>query len=232
MIGRSTSSHLSADHLSADGPDVVMAGNDQPSASAEGRPTGGSRSHRGRVRGRVCSVGAVLAVLAAAVAGCGSSATPTSSSSVTSTGSSSLAAASSASSTSSARSSSSSASSEISSSVSYPAGKEQICQARDQLRTSITALTDQGLLAAGTTAIKASVAQVQTDFDAVKTAAKQDYHAQVTDMQDALQQLQTAVGNLGNGDAAANLLAVGKAVTATGAAAEDLFTQLKTACGS
>ena len=230
MVCLSTSSNLSAD-----GPDVVMARNDQPSASAKGRPTGGSRSHRGRVRGRVCSVGAVLAVLAAAVAGCGSSATPTSSSSVTSTGSSSLAAASSASSASStpsARSSSSSASSEISSSVSYPAGKEQICQARDQLRTSITALTDQGLLAAGTTAIKASVDQVQTDFDAVKTAAKQDYHAQVTDMQDALQQLQTAVGNLGNGDAAANLLAVGKAVTATGAAAEDLFTQLKTACGS
>ena len=117
-------------------------------------------------------------------------------------------------------------------STTYPAGKEQICQARDQLKTSITALTDQGLLTAGTTAIKASVDQVQTDFDAVKTAAKEDYHSQVTDMQDALQQLQTAVGNLGNGDAAANLVAVGKAVTATAAAAEDLFTQLKTACGS
>ena len=43
----------------------------------------------------------------------------------------------------------------------------------------------------------------------------------MTDLQDALQQLQTAVGNLGTGDAAANLLAVGKAVTATAAAAED-----------
>ena len=99
-------------------------------------------------------------------------------------------------------------------------------------RELIDALTDQGLLTAGTTAIKASVDQVQTNFDAVKTAAKDDYHSQVTDLQDALQQLQTAVGNLGTGDAAANLLAVGKAVTATGAAAEDLFTQLKTACGS
>ena len=117
-------------------------------------------------------------------------------------------------------------------STSYPAGKEQICQARDQLRTSITTLTDQGLLTAGTTAIKASVDQVQTDFDAVKAAAKEDYHSQVTDMQDALQQLQTAAGNLGNGDAAANLVAVGKAITATAAAAEDLFTQLKTTCGS
>ena len=94
------------------------------------------------------------------------------------------------------------------------------------------ALTDQGLLAAGTTAIKASVKQVQTNFDAVKAAAKDDYHAQVTDLQDALQQLQTAVGNLGNGDAAANLSAAAKAVTATATAAEDLFTQLKTTCGS
>jgi hypothetical protein len=164
-------------------------------------------------------VAAVLILIAAGIAGCGSGTTATSSSSSTSS--------SSASSASSAKSTTG-----ASSSASYPAGKEQICQARDELRTSITALTDQGLLTAGTTAIKASVAQVQTDFDAVKTAAKQDYHSQVTDLQDALQQLQTAVGNLGTGDAAANLLAVGKAVTATAAAAEDLFTQLKTACGS
>ena len=89
-----------------------------------------------------------------------------------------------------------------------------------------------GLLASGTDAIKASVKQVQTNFDAVKTAAKDDYHSQVTDMQDALQQLQTAAGNLGSGDAAGNTVAVGKAITATAAAAEDLFTQLKTTCGS
>ncbi len=73
-----------------------------------------------------------------------------------------------------------------------------------------------------------SVDPVQQAFEAVKTAAKQDYNSQVSDMQDALQQLQTAVGNLGSGDAAANILAVGKAVTATTAAANDLFTHLQT----
>jgi cytoskeletal protein RodZ len=179
---------------------------------------------------RALCIGGVLTLLAAAIAGCGSgtTATTTSPSSPSSTSSS----PSSSASKSSSSASSAKSTTETSSSTSYPAGKEQICQARDQLRTSITTLTDQGLLTAGTTAIKASVDQVQTDFDAVKTAAKQDYHSQVTDMQDALQQLQTAVGNLGSGDAAANLLAVGKAVTATAAAAEDLFTQLKTACGS
>jgi hypothetical protein len=213
-------------NLSIDGCGSVNDRNQQPTADAHGRPTFvGSRYHGRRVRVHAWGLGAVLILMATAIAGCGSGTTATTSSaSSTSSSASSASTASSASSASSTKGTSSSAS--------YPAGKEQICQARDQLRTSITTLTDQGLLAAGTTAIKASVEQVQTDFDAVKTAAKQDYHAQVTDMQDALQQLQTAVGNLGTGDAAANLLAVGKAVTATAAAAEDLFTQLKTACGS
>jgi len=199
--------------LSVDGSHAFMARNDQSPATAKGRPTGGSRSHRLRA----CSVGAVLAVLAVAVTGCGSNAAPSSSSAATSSASS--------------ASSSASSASETSGSASYPAGKEQICQARDQLRASITALTDQSLLAAGTTAIKASVDQVQTDLDAVKVAGKQDYQAQVTNLQEALQQLQTAVGNLGNGDTAENVRAVGKAVTLTGAAGEDLLTQLKTACG-
>ena len=182
-------------------------------------PVPGGRSPGRTIRS--IGVGAVLVLLAGTTVACGSGNTTTSSS-----------AASSSSSSSSSSSAASASAAATSGSTTYPAGKEQICQARDQLKTSITSLTDQGLLTAGTTAIKASVQQVQTDFDAVKSAAKEDYHSQVTDMQDALQQLQTAAGNLGNGDAAANLVAVGKAVTATAAAAEDLFTQLKTACGS
>jgi hypothetical protein len=226
-IEPSRSGEPMAFHGTSPNPSVDRSGpaNDRNRQTTHGRPTVRSQNHDRRVPVRAWRVAAVLILIAAGIAGCGSGTTATSSSSssttTTTTTSSSASSASSAKSTTGA-----------STSASYPAGKEQICQARDELRTSITALTDQGLLAAGTTAIKASVDQVQTDFDAVKTAAKGDYHSQVTDLQDALQQLQTAVGNLGNGDAAANLLAVGKAVTATGAAAEDLFTQLKTACGS
>jgi hypothetical protein len=51
-------------------------------------------------------------------------------------------------------------------------------------------------------------------------------------MQSAVDQVQTAAGNLGNGDAAQNLQAVGTAIAATGIAAEDLFSKLQTACGS
>ena len=48
-------------------------------------------------------------------------------------------------------------------STGYPAGKEDICRARDQLRTSIDQLTSTQLLALaeGTNAIKAGVDQVQ-----------------------------------------------------------------------
>jgi len=198
---------------------VVDVGKQQFTDNDIGRAAGSGPHRRQRVRLRVWGVSALLTLLAVTVAGCSSGTAP----SATATTSSALA---------SLTTSSASTTEKTSISTSYPAGKEQICQARDQLKASITALTDQGLLAAGTTAIKASVDQVQTDLGAVKTAAKQDYNAQVTDLQDALQQLQTAVGNLGSGDAAANLRTVGNAITATVAAAEDLFTQLKTACGS
>lgn len=160
---------------------------------------------------RSLGAAAILSLLATVVAGCASGATTTSSPSPSAATSSITA---------------------TSGSTSYPAGKEDICQARDQLRTSINQLTDTQLVAEGTNAIKAGVEQVQTDFDAVKAAAKDDYQAPVTALQSALQQLQTAVGNLGSGDATANLRAVGAAITTTGAASENLFTQLKTACGS
>lgn len=117
-------------------------------------------------------------------------------------------------------------------STSYPAGKEDICRARDQLRTSIDQLTNTQVVAEGTNAIKAGVDQVQTDFAAVKAAAKDDYQAPLTALQSALQQLQAAVANLGSGDATANLRAVSTAISATGTASQNLFTQLKTACGS
>lgn len=201
--------------LTVGGSGSVKVRNHQPTANSAGGSTVGRRHERRYSRVRAWGAGAVLTLLVVMVGGCASSTTPPSSSS-----------------SSSIASSSASSTTEVSISTSYPAGKEQICQARDQLQTSVTTLTDQKLLTAGTTAIKASVDQIQSDFDAVKVAGKQDYQAQVSDMQDALQQLQTAVGDLGNGEAASNLKAVGAAITATGAAAEDLFTQLKTACDS
>ena len=200
--------------------------------TAPGAPRGGprppSRSRRRRGPVRSVVVSAAAAALAVAVAGCGSGTTPSTTTSTSTAGSPSSASASTAGSSGSASASMAGSAG----STSYPAGKEQVCQARDQLKTSTTALTNPSLLTGGSTAIKAAVDQVQTDLTAVAAAGKQDYQPQVTAMQSSLQQLQTAVGNLGNGSASENLKTIGTAIAATGTATGDLFTQLKTACGS
>jgi hypothetical protein len=151
----------------------------------------------------VCS----MAVLAMAVAGCSSKATTTSAAASSSTTS-------------------------ASTDTSYPADKAQLCAARDQLKASVTALATPSLLVGGTTAIKSAIDKVQTDADAVKAAAKQDYQPQVNALQTSVQDLRTAAGNLGSGSVTKNLQTVGSDIAKVGTAAEALFTQLTTSCGS
>jgi len=172
-----------------------------------------------RTVGGVLVVAAALAVFAAAAAGCSSSSTSSSSTS-------------SSPSTSASTTTAKSTTAKSSAATSYPAGKEQLCQARDQLQASINALTNPSLLVGGTTAIKSAVDQVQTDLTALGAAAKDDYKPLVTALQTSLQQLETAVGDLGNGDVTKNMQTVGTDIAAVGTAAADLFTQLKATCGS
>lgn len=117
-------------------------------------------------------------------------------------------------------------------SATYPAGKQEVCQARDELKTSVQALTKPALLTGGSSAIKAAVDDVQTNLDALKTAAKQDYQPEVEALQSSLTDLETAVGNLGNGNMSENLQTVGTAIAAVGTTSSDLFTKLQTTCGS
>jgi hypothetical protein len=107
-----------------------------------------------------------------------------------------------------------------------------VCQARDQLKTSVEALTDPSVLTSGTSAIKAAVDRVQSNLDALRTAAKQDYKPEVDAFQTSLQQLESAVGNLGNGNLSQNLQAVGSAIAKVGTTSGDLFSKLKAACES
>ena len=153
----------------------------------------------------VCS----MAVLAMAVAGCSSKASTTSASASTST-----------------------STTMASSSTNYPADKEQLCAARDQLKASVTALAKPSLLVGGTTAIKAAIDRVQTDADAVKAAAKQDYQPQVNALETSLQDLRTAAGNLGNGSVSKDLQTVATDIGNVGTATQAVFTQLTTSCGS
>ena len=164
-----------------------------------------------RARATSIATGTMVSILAL-ITGCSSSTTPSA--------------------TTSAPTSAATSAVASSSRASDPAGKGQVCAARDQLKTSVAALTDASLLTSGTTGINAAVAQVQTDLAAVKTAGKQTYATEVDAMQSAVDQLKKAAGDLGNGNAAENLQSVGTAIASTGVAAEGLFTKLAATCGS
>lgn len=186
--------------------------------------------HWARVRSAV--VGAALVVVVVAVAGCSSSDTNPTTPSTSTSVSSAVSASSSPSSRPQTAGSPSSTHASSTGSASYPAGKEQVCQARDQLTTSIGALTNTSLLTGGTNGIKAAVEQVQNDLTAFTTAAGQDYQPQVNALKSSLQQLQTTTGNLQDDNLAGNLQTLGTGIAAVATAATDLFTQLKAACGS
>src|SRR3954453_777758 len=68
-----------------------------------------------------------------------------------------------------------SSSAQESAASSYPAGKEDVCQARDQLSASIKGLTDPALLTGGTAGIQAAVGEVQSSLTALVAAGKDDY---------------------------------------------------------
>jgi hypothetical protein len=114
----------------------------------------------------------------------------------------------------------------------YPAGKEDVCQARDELSASINALTDPALLTGGTAGIQAAVGEVQTSLTALVAAGQDDYGPQLDALQAALDQVQTAVADVGDGNAATGLVAIGAAIGSVGTAASILFTELRTTCGS
>jgi hypothetical protein len=119
-----------------------------------------------------------------------------------------------------------------STSTSYPAGKQQVCQARDNLKSSMAALTDPSTLTGGKSGITSAVDKVQSDLTALADAAKQGYKPQVDALRASLQQLQTAVGNLGSGNPGQNLQAVATQISNVGTAANELFGKLQTDCGS
>ena len=148
---------------------------------------------------------AVLSVLVVAVLGCSSNGTTTNASGT---------------------------STSASTSSSYPAGKEQVCAARDQLKSSITSLAKPSLLTGGTAAITSALDEVQSRVDAVKTAAKQDYQPQIDDVETSLKALRTSTAKMGDRSLSQNLQTVGNDVANLGTAMEALNAKLRTACGS
>ena len=180
---------------------------------------------RRRVSHRAVALSTGVVLVASVLAGCGSSTPPGTTSSTAPAASTSVSAATSRGGDETGPSGSTSAG--------YPAGKEDVCQARDDLKTSIAALTDTKVLASGTDGIKAAVADVKTKLSAFAAAGKDDYRTEVDALQKAVDDLETALGNLGTaGVGGGNAAAIAGPALAVQQAATALFTKLTADCGS
>ena len=196
-----------------------LVGADRSLAAAE-RPASPGRPRRLSHRAFGLSAGAVLTI--SVLAGCGSTNPAATTSSTAPAGSTSTSASASAAGTGLS----------ASASASYPAGKEEVCEARDDLKTSITALTDTKLLASGTEGIKAAVADVKASLSAFVGAGKESYKPEVDSLQSAIGGLETALDNLGTSTAGGEIASITGAALAAQQAASALFTKLTAECGS
>jgi hypothetical protein len=104
-----------------------------------------------------------------------------------------------------------------------------VCADREALRTSVDALTNLDVVAEGTNGLTAAVNDVKDDLAAVRSSAGADLQPQVQAVQDAVDELETAVADLDSGGAAAAVTAVADLATS----ARTLLDSLEAgACGA
>ncbi len=100
----------------------------------------------------------------------------------------------------------------------------ELCEARDELRSSLSDLTNVNIVANGTTALTDALGEISDDLVDVRAAAGEDLQAQTDALQDSLSALQTAVENLASGGGQAS--AVITAVADVGSTGGTLLTSL------
>jgi len=92
----------------------------------------------------------------------------------------------------------------------------ELCAARDDLQSSITDLKDVNL-SSGTAGVQAAITKIKDNVATLKSTAGDDLQPQVTALQDALTDLETALKNVSSGGMAA-VISAGTKVATTGAA--------------
>jgi ABC-type phosphate/phosphonate transport system substrate-binding protein len=92
------------------------------------------------------------------------------------------------------------------------AGNAELCAQRDALESSLRELTNINVVASGTSGIQEALTKVRANLQALRATARDQYRDQTQALDDALQELETAVTNVDSGG-------VGPVVTAAGAVA-------------
>ena len=97
---------------------------------------------------------------------------------------------------------------ESSAAASSNAPSGDVCADREALSTSIDALTNLDVVAEGTNGVTAAVSDVNDDLAALRSSAGSELQADVQAVQDAVDEVETAVATLDSGGAAAAVTAV------------------------
>ena len=108
-----------------------------------------------------------------------------------------------------------------------------MCAARAELSESISALGDvsiSGVLSGGTSAVTDAIDAVKEDLSAVRSAAGAELRSQVQTVEDAIAELETEVGAIGNGGSVRSAVtALGNVVSTAGTLLQALGTGCPTA---
>ena len=108
--------------------------------------------------------------------------------------------------------------------------EESFCQAGDDLSSSVSGLADVDLISDGTSALEDQVAEINSNIDQLRDSGAEVASAEIDALDDAVEQLGTALRGLGGGvstdDAQAAVSAVGSVTTAATA----VFDKLSNAC--
>jgi hypothetical protein len=107
-----------------------------------------------------------------------------------------------------------------------------VCDARADLDASVNDLSDVDVAAEGTNALDAALGEVGDDVQAVADAAQEDLSDEVDDVQQAYDQLETAVDDFGDQESTSSAVAaVSGAVTGLAQATGALSEALAQECG-
>ena len=104
--------------------------------------------------------------------------------------------------------------------------QELYCEGGDSLQTTIGALTDLDLIAEGTNGLESALSAVQDDLGQLRDAATDAAADDVEELEDALDDFDSAVDELGGEISTDNVAALTAAMRTVGSAAEGVYATL------
>ena len=108
--------------------------------------------------------------------------------------------------------------------------EQSYCQAGDDLRSSISGLTDVNIVSDGTSALGEQVDSIESDINALRESGADAASDEIDALDDAVEQLDTVLGDLGSEVSADGAKAAIEAVGSVTGAAGDVIDKLSTAC--